>query len=341
MKTIEERYNKQMLTLHQQSLPRIDKIITRLLIFSILTVSLILWFTPWVQTAMGQGTVSTIDPKNRVQAISALVSGQVDTWHVHEGSKVKKGDPIVTLIDNDKSLLERLNAQIDATQRQQEANNIALTAAKKDLNRRQVLFKQGLVSTRDVEQAQIKLQSAEAKAAQTQSTLNQVKVNLSRQSIQTKRAPANGTILGLMSAGNATYVNEGDVLASFIPDGVKRSVVLQVNGLDAPLISPGRKVRLHFDGWPVFQFTGWPSTAIGTFGGVVEFVEPIADQQGGFRVWINEDENERPWPDENFVRLGSLVKGWVLLEEVQLGYELWRQLNRFPPKFTGQNNNEA
>ncbi|TDF41385.1 efflux RND transporter periplasmic adaptor subunit [Alteromonadaceae bacterium M269] len=336
MKSIEQRYGRHMTTLNSLSVPKLDRLIARLTIFIITIVCLVLWFTPWVQTSMGEGVVSTLDPKSRTQAISALVPGQIETWHVTEGDKVKKGDPIVTLIDTDPSLIQRLNAQIEATQRQQNANDLALKNAEQDFKRRQDLYKQGLVSKREVEQAQIRLQSAEAKSAQTQAELNQAKVNLARQSIQTKRAPADGTILRLMSAGNATFVKAGDMLASFIPDGVERTVVLNINGLDAPLVTPGRQVRLQFDGWPVFQFSGWPSAAIGTFEGVVEFIEPIADAQGSFRVWVKESTTERPWPNDKYVRLGSRVKGWVLLEEVQLGYELWRQLNSFPPKYPEQ-----
>lgn len=333
MKRYEKNYNLHMKTLNALSVPQVDKLISKLLIFIITIVCLVLWFTPWIQTSMGNGVISTLDPKSRTQAISALVPGQIETWHVTEGDRVKKGDPIVTLIDTDPSLIQRLNAQIAATERQQNANDLALRNAEQDYKRRQDLFKQGLVSKREVEQAQIRLQDAEAKSAQTQSELNQVKVNLARQSIQTKKAPADGTILRLMSAGNATFVKAGDMLASFIPDGVVRSVVLSVNGLDAPLVTPGRHVRLQFDGWPVFQFSGWPSAAIGTFEGIVEFVEPIADDNGNFKVWIRETTTDRPWPDERYVRLGSRVKGWVLLEEVKLGYELWRQLNSFPPKY--------
>jgi len=150
--------------------------------------------------------------------------------------------------------------------------------------------------------------------------------------MQTKKAPTDGTILRLLSAGNSTFVNAGDVLASFIPDGVERAASIMVSGLDAPLVYPGRKVRLQFEGWPVFQFSGWPSAAVGTFGGIVDFVEPIANQQGQFRVWIREDPDDAvDWPGQQFVRLGSRVTGWVLLNEVKLGYELWRQLNNFPP----------
>ncbi|MEO0851021.1 MAG: RND transporter, partial [Pseudomonadota bacterium] len=45
-------------------------------------------------------------------------------------------------------------------------------------------------------------------------------------------------------------------------------------------------------------------------------------------------------PDESFIRYGAAARGWVLLDEVSVGYELWRQLNNFPPQFpagTGPN----
>ncbi len=104
-----------------------------------------------------------------------------------------------------------------------------------------------------------------------------------------------------------------------------------MRGLDAPLVKPGAKARLQFDGWPVFQFSGWPGSAIGTFGGEVVYVEPVANATGDFNVWIRPDESDIPWPAESSARLGSRVKAWVLLEEVRLGYEMWRQLNNFPP----------
>jgi hypothetical protein len=104
-----------------------------------------------------------------------------------------------------------------------------------------------------------------------------------------------------------------------------------VRGLDAPLVKPGAKARLQFEGWPVFQFSGWPGSAIGTFGGEVVYVEPVANPTGDFNVWIKPDESDIPWPTESSARLGSRVKAWVLLEEVRLGYEMWRQLNNFPP----------
>ena len=43
-----------------------------------------------------------------------------------------------------------------------------------------------------------------------------------------------------------------------------------------------------------------------------------------------------PWPDRRFVRFGSKARAWVLLETVPVGFEIWRQLNNFPPNFPAE-----
>jgi RND family efflux transporter MFP subunit len=290
----------------------------------------VLWLTPWVQTAYGIGTVSTLSAQDRTQAISALVPGQIKEWHVIEGQRVKKGQIIVTLEDQDPNLIARLKLRLNAVEQQREAAEISAKAAEQELKRKQNLLDQGITSARERDEAQIKLQDSLTKLASIDADLNAARTALSRQSTQTKRAPADGVITRLVAGGVATSVKTGDMLASFVPDNVTRSVVIEVSGLDAPLIQPDLPVRLQFDGWPVFQFSGWPSQAIGTFGGYVSFVEPVANAQGNFNVWVHEDPKE-PWPNSDFVRLGSRAKGWVLLGEVKLGYEIWRQLNNFPP----------
>ncbi len=82
------------------------------------------------------------------------------------------------------------------------------------------------------------------------------------------------------------------------------------------------------------QFSGWPSVAVGTFGALVFAVDASAQTNGLFRILLVEDPDDpNPWPSDNFVRFGSKVRGWILLEQVTVGYELWRQLNNFPPDF--------
>lgn len=313
-------------------LPKVYKIACFLIVFIIVASGLLLWFTPWVQTAMGQGAVDSLNPSDRTQAISALVPGQIKQWHVQEGTEVKKGDPIVTLIDVDEELVDKLEGQLEAARAIHQANLSALENARNNLKRQQGLLEDGVASAKTVETAQIKLQEMNAKVAKSSSDINAASMSLSRQRTQTKVAPSDGIVVRLFSGGPSTYVKAGDVLGQFIPTGVDRTVRISVAGMDAPLIKAGDKARLQFDGWPVFQFSGWPEAAIGTFGGEVMYVEPVADQNGQFNVWLKPDPNEGAWPDERVIRFGSRVKAWVLLDEVRLGFEMWRQLNNFPPK---------
>jgi len=79
------------------------------------------------------------------------------------------------------------------------------------------------------------------------------------------------------------------------------------------------------------QFAGWPSVAVGTFGGRVAFVDAADDGRGDFRVVVVPDPEDGPWPAASYLRQGVLAKGWVLLNRVSLGFEIWRQFNGFPP----------
>jgi hypothetical protein len=99
-------------------------------------------------------------------------------------------------------------------------------------------------------------------------------------------------------------------------------------------VSVGDPVRLQFEGWPAVQVSGWPRTSVGTWAGRVDFVDPVDDGKGSYRVMIVPDPTEHPWPDGDVLRQGLGARGWVLLTTVPLGYELWRRLNQFPPEST-------
>ena len=193
------------------------------------------------------------------------------------------------------------------------------------------LFEQGLAAQRDYEQTRIRVEELRTRVAEASAELNRADVNLSRQSVQMVRAPRDGVILRVNAGDSATVVNAGDVVATFVPDNVQRAVELYIDGQDIALVRPGARVRLQFEGWPIVQFSGWPSIAVGTFGGIVAAVDPSASTAGRFRVLVTEDPDDpNPWPTHDFVRFGSNARGWILLETVASGFELWRQLNDFP-----------
>ena len=41
------------------------------------------------------------------------------------------------------------------------------------------------------------------------------------------------------------------------------------------------------------------------------------------------DQEDVDWPSQ--LRVGSGTKGWVMLDNVKVWFEIWRQLNGFPP----------
>jgi multidrug resistance efflux pump len=146
-------------------------------------------------------------------------------------------------------------------------------------------------------------------------------------------APQDGYVVRALKQGLGEIVKEGEPIVTVMPSAPQLAAELYVRPMDIPLLSVGRKVRLQFDGWPALVFSGWPGTSFGTFGGVVAVIDNI-DSQGQYRVLITPDPDQEPWPKP--LRVGSGVYGWALLDDVPIWYELWRQLNGFPPNFVGQ-----
>jgi hypothetical protein len=175
------------------------------------------------------------------------------------------------------------------------------------------------------------LEKARADLAKAQAGRARVDVKVDRQRSQVIVAPRDGVILHILVNQGGAQVKAGDALATLVPDADVRAVELWVSGNDAPLVSPGRQVRLQFEGWPAVQFSGWPSVAVGTFGGRVSFVDYAANVKGRFRVVVQPDPEDEPWPGQQALRQGARANGWVLLNQVTLGFEMWRQLNGFPP----------
>jgi len=408
--------------LHEVTTPRGHRTLSRLLVALVVWLLVVLAVTPWQQSADGEGKVIAFTPLERQQVIEAPIDGRVVQWHVREGSRVKAGEALVDIADNDPELMNRLRGERDtvklsvalakervatlegriamledmrrsavaaaaarvrvasqrvkASEQALEASRAASGTSKLNVERQRGLVKEGLVSNRAVELAELEftragtdverasaamlgarseesaaqserlrvesereaaveearaaLASAQSDIARATGELYRVEVRLSRQEAQSVVANRDGVVQRLLTVDGNQMVKSGDKLLILVPDTRDRAVEVWVSGNDAPLVSPGRRVRLQFEGWPALQFSGWPSVAVGTFGARVAFVDPSDDGKGKFRVVIVPDEGE-PWPDARYLRQGVRAHAWVLLDQVRLGYELWRQFNGFPP----------
>ena len=126
-------------------------------------------------------------------------------------------------------------------------------------------------------------------------------------------------------------IKAGDAIVNIIPKKYNLAVETYINPMDMPLLAIGQKVRVQFDGWPAIVFSGWPNSSYGTFGGEIFAINNDISKNGKYRILIAQDPNDSPWPSE--VRVGGGANTLTLLNDVSVGYELWRQLNGFPADY--------
>lgn len=184
-----------------------------------------------------------------------------------------------------------------------------------------------------ISKAESELNNTRAEAFDTQAAIVKARNEFTNVEIRNSQyqilSPQDGYIVKAMKAGIGETIKEGDAVCTIMPQSADVAVEMYVKAMDIPLISKGRKVRVEFDGWPALQFSGWPSVSVGTFGGEVRVIDYVNSKPGEFRILIVPDKNDDPWPKQ--IRVGSGTKGWVMLDSVPIWYELWRQLNGFPP----------
>jgi multidrug resistance efflux pump len=197
--------------------------------------------------------------------------------------------------------------------------------------------------------------SAQSEVAKAKRDLNDIDIEINQNLRQIITAPRDGIVLSV-AVTDGTYLSPGSPICVIIPETETRFVEAWVDGNDLPLIkarqekdgqvTPGSPVRLTFEGWPAIQTAGWPQLAINTFGGEVLFIDPTDGGDGRFRIVIgavddvvDRNDGKGPvqvaWPDaEKWLRQGTRANAWVMLEQVPLWFEVWRQINGFPPLVT-------
>lgn len=144
-------------------------------------------------------------------------------------------------------------------------------------------------------------------------------------------APQDGFITKTFIQGIGEMVKEGQPILSFMPRETSLALEVFIDPIDVPLINKGQEVRMQFDGWPAVVFSGWPDLSIGTYVGKVYAMDQFASQNGKFRVLVRPSDEHPKWPDA--LRFGGGAKSIILLKDVPIWYELWRQVNGFPPDF--------
>ncbi|TNJ43526.1 HlyD family efflux transporter periplasmic adaptor subunit [Tamlana fucoidanivorans] len=152
-----------------------------------------------------------------------------------------------------------------------------------------------------------------------------------RNSLLFVTAPQDGFINKTVTDGIGVTFKEGEELVSIMPANYELAVETYVRPIDLPLLHKGEKVRVQFDGWPAIVFSGWPNVSYGTYGAKVVAIQNFTNEDGNYRVLLAPDEQDHEWPKA--IGVGSGARTIALLEDVPIWFELWRQINSFPPNY--------
>ena len=144
-------------------------------------------------------------------------------------------------------------------------------------------------------------------------------------------APQNGHINKATKGGIGGAFKAGESLVGIMPEKYDLAIETYVRPIDLPLLHLHEKVRVQFDGWPAIVFSGWPNVSYGTYGARVVAIERFISSNGKYRVLLVPDQKDHTWPTA--IRVGSGAKTIALLEDVPIWFELWRQINSFPPNY--------
>jgi multidrug resistance efflux pump len=287
-------------------------------------------FVPWWQSSYGSGKIIAFNQEDRVQDITAMVNGRIASWFIRDGQYVKKGDKILEIADNDPELVGKLKQEYDSIKLQLIAAELSTQTSKLNYERQYILYNQGIASRKEYEKSLIEYQKMLTYENEIKAKLTQVDVKLSRQQSQIIVAPKSGYVLQAKAKALTSYVKAGEIVATFVPNIQDPAVEMYVSPNDIPLIHVGLKARVQIEGWPAIRLPGWPHASIGTFGGIVAVVDSAMSANGYFRILLKPDPSDDPWPEMKYIKQGTNVIGFINMNKVSVGYEIWRQINGFP-----------
>jgi len=191
-----------------------------------------------VVTATGK-----IQPEVQVK-ITPEVSGEIVTLPVKEGQKVKKGD-----------LLMKIKPDFYVAQRDQYAAGLlqtkaSLSKSEPEFRRVETLFKKGLASESEFDQARAAYEASKAAFAQASASLDQANESLRKTTIL---SPMDGTVsqlnseLGERVLGTVQFQGT-DVMT--IADLSRMEARVDVSENDVVLVSIGDTARIEVDAFP-------------------------------------------------------------------------------------------
>jgi len=248
-----------------------------------------------------------------------------------------EGLKAVTDVEGKRLKLQETQAKLISQENKLLASRNNVINAEVEINRVQAEYTDKISKARsDMFTAQSNQFDSEAQVTKLENEFTNYSI---RNDLYYIKAPQSGYINRAIQGGLGETFKEGDRLVGIMPAQYDMAVETYVAPIDLPLLHLGEKVRIQFDGWPAIVFSGWPNVSYGTYGGTVVAIETFISDNGKYRILLAPDPEDHAWPKD--LRVGSGANTIALLDDVPIWFELWRQLNGFPPNYYQPSNDVA
>ena len=258
----------------------------------------------------------------------------------------------LSIVQNQQSRIQELyNKGLKTlTQLQEKENEVQAAVAKVSIQENKLLNQKNELLNLKIElsaiekeyadklsKSQSEKQSARSSKFESVAEISKLKNQYSnysvRQGLYYITAPQSGYIIKTLKKGLGETVKEGADIATIMPEKYDVALEIYTKPQDLPLLSLGERVQIRFDGWPAIVISGWPETSTGVFAGEIVAIDRFISDNGLYRVLISPIINRagKDWPEN--LMIGTGANAFILLKEVPIWYEIWRQLNGFPPDF--------
>ena len=298
--------------------------------------------------------------ENQIAAITAakdLKLNQIKIKIAQLQNKLKAEQAELTAVNNElKIAQDQLNRQnkmyeeglVSLTQLQQRNVSYQNALAKKTSAENKLVQTQQEITAQNIEQNAViqeyteKLSKTEGDRFQSMGQVagstgdiakleNQVATYKVRKGLYYILATQDGQITQLTKAGIGEIVKDAETIGIIVPKKIDYIAEIYVKPVDLPLIRENQKVMLTFDGFPAIVFSGWPNSSYGTFSGKIIAIENSISENGLFKAIVAEDKTQKRWPPN--MKIGTGASGIAILNDVPIWYEIWRNINGFPPDY--------
>jgi len=169
----------------------------------------------------------------RESNVAAEVEGVVEKVFFEEGYRVKSGEVLVSLGT------DILDTAISATRADHELVLVELEQARKELNRREPLYKEGSVSESAYDEYFFKTKMLESRSMSLKAALDRLLLEKKKKNI---RAPFDGIVVQ-KNADKGEWVDDGGMVAVIADDSIVDIVVNVPAGL-LKFLEPGKKLTV-------------------------------------------------------------------------------------------------